>query len=259
MVELLKTLPETPFWILAGVAVIYVIRNLFEGGLKSHFANFEKRVASSFSIKEGLRGQEQQELVEFRVSVEKWEYFLQIGIGDLIMKSGSQEFEPSDFHSRDVKLFGNVRIAAVKASIYLRDPQLEVELLRTVSTIRGMYYPLLQTAIHDVLELQGQLLPFQTRMQLFEASGMKDTSVALNADEAQIAVGIRNKMSGALRTYVEGLVAQYQPIGEQLYELKDKINVHIYRPLTNHKIDETVDRNSWAHHLTAKMRNWFHY
>ncbi|WP_309735673.1 hypothetical protein [Chamaesiphon sp. OTE_75_metabat_556] len=250
MIEILKGLQSTPLWIVIGAVAIYLFRNYFENRLKSYFANSENRfksylanaeklVASSLSIKQDLRSQEQKELVEFRICVEKWEYFLQVGISDLIIKSGSDDFKPADFHSLDIELFGNVRIAAVKASILLRDPQLEIELLRTISTIRSMYYPLLESTVRDVLELQGQLLPFLIRMNLFDASGSKDLSVALNPDEAEIVVSIRKKMSDVLNSYIENLVAGYKPIAEQLYELKDKINVHIYRPLTSHNIHES--------------------
>lgn len=238
MIETLKELQALPLWIIIGAVAIYFFRNYFENRLKSYFSSTEKLVENSLSIKKDLRSQEQKELVEFRICVEKWEYFLQVGISDLIMKSGSDDFKPADFHNHDIELFGNVRIAAVKASIFLQDPQLEIELLRTISTIRSMYYPLLESAVREVLELQEQLLPFLTRMQLFDASGSKDLSVALTPDEAEMVVSIRKKMSVALNTYIENLVAGYKPIAEQLCELKEKINVHIYRPLTTHKIHE---------------------
>jgi hypothetical protein len=250
MIEILKGLQSTPLWIVIGAVAIYLFRNYFENRLKSYFtnsenrfksylANAEKLVASSLSIKQDLRSQEQKELVEFRICVEKWEYFLQVGISDLIMKSGSDEFKPADFHGRDVELFGNVRIAAVKASILLQNPQLEFELLKTISSIRSMYYPFLEAAVREVLELQGQILPFLTRMKLFDASGSKDLSVALNPDEAEIVVSIRKKMSDVLNNYIENLVSTYTPIAEQLYDLKAKINIHIYRPLTSYNISET--------------------
>jgi len=101
-----------------------------------------------------------------------------------------------------------------------------------------MYYPLLEATIREVLELQGQILPFLTRMQLFDASGLKDLSIALNPDEAEVVVSIRKKMSDVLNKYIENLVATYTPIAEQLYDLKAKINIHIYRPLTSHNISE---------------------
>jgi hypothetical protein len=253
MLELLKLIKDTPvsLVILALVMAItaYFARNFFEGWLKSrfatqesllknHYTNLENLVKSSLSIKEELRSKEQTELVEFRVSVEKWEYFLQTGISDLTMMSESNEFEPAGFHKRDTELFGGVRIAAVKASIYLREQELEVELLKTIGTIRDMYYPLLYSTIQRVLELQSQLLPYLTRIKQFEVGGFKDNAVALSPDEGRIVVELRHKMTNELRAYAEGLVAQYKPIAEQLWDLKHRINVHIYRPLTTHEIDK---------------------
>jgi hypothetical protein len=249
MIEILKGLQNAPLWITIGAVAVYFFRNYFENRLKSYFANSESRlkghlsnveklVASSLSIKQDLRSQEQKELVEFRVCVERWEYFLQVGISDLIIKTGADNFKPADFHGRDVELYGNVRIAAVKASILLQDPQLEYELLRTISTIRSMYYPLLEATIREVLELQGQILHCLNRMQLFDASGSKDLSLALNPGEAEIVLNIRKKMSAALGSYTENLLANYTEIAEQLYNLKNQINSHIYRPLSSHNISE---------------------
>jgi len=239
MNELVTFFTQTSISVIVLVVVAYFVRRYIEGSFKSRFTNIESLVKSSLSIKESLRDREQTELVEFRVAVERWEYFLQTGVGDITMKSESADFEPAEFHKRDVELFGTVRVAAVKASIYLRDPQLEVELLKSITTIRHMYYPLLANTMQRVLELQGQLLPYLARMRQFEIGGLKDTAVALNAEEARIVIDLRHKMTSELNTYAESLVAQYKPIAEQLYELKQKINVHIYRPLTSHEINES--------------------
>jgi hypothetical protein len=237
VIDLIKALSSTPIWILALAAVAWVGRGWFEGALKSRFNVLESRIASSLEIKQGLRTHEQDELVDFRVAVEKWEYFLQTGIGDLTIEAESKDFEPADFHRRDQLLFGAVRVAAVKASIFLRDAALEVELLKTINAIRGLYYPRLEMTMRELLDLQGQMLPYLNRMRLFEASGQKDTAIALKAEEAQVLIGLRHRMTDVLQAYAEGLVADYRPIAEQLYDLKAKINVHIYRPLTSADID----------------------
>ena len=236
--ELAKAIWAAPFWLIALAAIVYVGRSAFDAALKSRLGAIEKRVDASLAIKQGLRGHEQDELVEFRVAVERWEYFLQSCVGDLTMRAETRQFEPADFHDRDSELFGAVRLTAVKASIFLRDPVLENELLQTIMTIRRLYYPRLDATMRELLDIQGQMIPYLTRLKLYEASGMKDLSVALNADEAAVLIGMRHQMTAAIGRYAEGLVAEYRPIAEQLWELKDKINVHIYRPLTTHAIDE---------------------
>jgi hypothetical protein len=75
---------------------------------------------------------------------------------------------------------------------------------------------------------------------LFEESGLKDLSVALSPTEAAKVLDLRTDMTAALAEYGTALVAHYKPIAEQLYDLKEKINVYVYRPLTTHKIDEAV-------------------
>lgn len=166
------------------------------------------------------------------MAIERWEYFLQTGIGDITMRSETAGFEPAEFHRRDVDLFGAVREAAVKASVLLQDKALEVELLKTITAIRNMYYPLLAGTMQKVLAIQEQMLPFLVRMRQFEMSGSMDLAVALKPDEARQVTELRHRMTEELRVYCDGLVAAYRPIAEQLYDLKERINTHIYRPVS---------------------------
>lgn len=232
MTELLKLFKDASPALVLLVVIAFFARMYLEGAIKGRFATLEQLMKSQIAIKEGLRDSEHRELIEFRIAVERWEYYLQTGIADIVMRSERADFEPADFHRRDVELFGAVREASVKASIYLRDQTLEAELLKTITAIRHMYYPLLSSTMQKVLATQEQMLPLLTRMKQFELSGLKDTSVALSPEEAQHLIGLRHAMSAELRTYAEGLVAQYRPIAEQLHELKQRINAHIYRPAT---------------------------
>ncbi|MBK8373672.1 MAG: hypothetical protein IPL18_01930 [Sphingomonadales bacterium] len=238
--ELISQISAAPFWMILGALLLYLARQLFEGRLKSEFTRMEKLVDSSLGVKTGLREREQDALIEFRLAVETWEYFLQSGIGDLSMKSELGTFEPADFHEADSKAYGAVRMAAVKASVLLRSRALEVELLQTIGAIRQLYYPLVQKAIFETVALQEKIAPYAMRMTPFEQSGMKDLSVALTADDAAKMSELRHAMTAALANYCSALVANYQPIAEQLYALKENINVHVYRPLDTHRIDEPV-------------------
>ena len=229
--DLAKLLTTTPLWILAIAAALYVARGWFDAAVKARFAGLEKRVEAGLELGKGLRGHETDELAGFRIAVEKWEYFLQTAIGDVTMGSEDPDFDVGGMAKRDHKRFGDVRLAAVKASIYLRDPALETELLRTIMMIRQLYYPMLQATLAQVLDLQGRMVPYLLRMRQYEASGMKDTAVALTADEAAVLIGLRHEMTAALQGYAQTLAAGYKPIAEQLYDLKAKINAHIYRPV----------------------------
>lgn len=231
-------LDSAAIWALAGGGAVIGLRGLFDATLKARLGVFEKKVEQSFGLKTGLRTQEQDALIDFRMAVETWEYFLQSGIGDLIMKSELGTFEPADFHEADSKAYGAVRMAAVKASVLLRSRALEVELLQTIGAIRQLYYPLVQKTVSETIALQEQIAPFATRMKLFEQSGMKDLSVALTAEDAARMSELRHAMTAALADFCAALVANYEPIAEQLYELKEKINTHVYRPLDTYRIDE---------------------
>jgi hypothetical protein len=236
--DLIAQLNAAPFWMILGAASLYLARQLLEGRLKSEFTRTEKLVESSLGLKKGLREKEQDALLAFREAVENWEYFLQSGIGDLTIKSELGNFEPADFHEADRKAYGAVRMAAVKASVLLRSRELEVELLQTIGAIRALYYPLVQTTVSQTLALQEQIAPYSQRMKLFEKSGMKDLLVALTPEDAAKMMELRRAMTAALADYCAALVANYKPIAEQLYELKEKINTHVYRPLDTHRIDE---------------------
>jgi hypothetical protein len=236
--ELITQISTAPLWMILGALLLYAARQFFEGRLKSEFARMEKLVDSSLGLKTGLRTQEQEALIEFRIAVETWEYFLQSGIGDLSMKSELGTFEPADFHEADSKAYGAVRMAAVKASVLLRSRTLEVELLQTIGAIRQLYYPLVQKTVSETVALQEQIAPYAIRIRLFDQSGMKDPSVAMSAEDAARMSELRHAMTAVLADYCAALVANYRPIAEQLYELKEKINAHVYRPLDTHRIDE---------------------
>jgi hypothetical protein len=240
MLDLAKNLSQAPFWMIGGALVLYLAQHLFEGRLKSGFARIEQLEETSLSLKSDLRSREQDALIEFRLAVEAWEYFLQHGITDMSMEMDLGTFEPSDFYKLDVATFGDVRKAVVKASVLLRSRDLEGELLQTITAVRGLYYPLVQTAMSQIITIQGDLAPYLTRMKLFEASALTDLSVALTPAEATKVADLRTDMTATLAQYCIALVDTYKPIAEQLYALKEKINVHVYRALDSHKIDQPV-------------------
>lgn len=231
-----RLLTSTPIWILAIAALIYLGRTWFDAAVKTRFAGLEKRIDASLEIGKGLRGHEQNELIGFRVAVEEWEYFLQTVVGDVTMSTEKPDFDAGAVTRADQRFFGAVRMASVKASIFLRDPGLEGELLKTIAMIRNLYYPMMQAAMSKILDLQGQMLPYLIRVRQYEASGFRDLTAALDAAEAQVFIGLRHAMTAALRNYAEQLVANYDPIAGQLLDLKARINVHIYRPVAEQRI-----------------------
>ena len=238
--SVMDEISKASFWASLGALLLYLAGKIFEGRLTSSFARKDKLVDSSLGVKTGLRSLEQTALVDFRLAVEEWEYFLQSGIGELTMRSEIGNFEPADFHDRDVAAFGKVRLTAVKATVLLRNRQLETEVLETISRIRQIYYPLIQATVSKAIALQADIAPFALRMKQFEDSGLTNLSVALKPAEAAKMIKLRHALSAVLANYCADLVNNYKPIAEQLYDLKEKINVHVYRDLVTHQINEAV-------------------
>src|SRR5215470_15616627 len=65
-------------------------------------------------------------------------------------------------YERDKRLFFAVRLAVVKTSTYLRNPQLEQDLTRAIISIRNVYDPLVSRATYTLIDIQAQLRPIET-------------------------------------------------------------------------------------------------
>lgn len=237
MLELVKASTTAPLWMIAGAFLLYLVQKVFEAQLERRAKRLEQIDDNSLKIKTGLRSGEQDALVDFRQKIEQWEYFLQTGIGDIALKSNLGDFDPARFYDADTQFYGAVRLAAVRASVLLRDGALELELLETIGAIRKLYYPLIAQASLDAIEVKRQLDPFLLRIRQFEDSGLKNMAVALSKEESEQVVGLRQQLSAVLAEYCHGLVTSYQPIAEHLMALKERINVYIYRPLVTAAVD----------------------
>jgi hypothetical protein len=238
--DLINQISTAPLWVIAGALLLYLSRQLFEGRLKSEFTRMEKLFDSSLGLKTGLRSQEQEALLDFRLAVEKWEYSLQNCIDDVMTQVSLGAFDPDKFYKADQANFGKARAAAVKASVLLRNRQLEEELLDTISVARNLYYPLITKAINETIPINQQLAPITLKLTQFEASEFRDLSLAPTEADRDRQKELLEQMTAVMAEFCKALVVNYPPIAEQLYDLKDKINTHIYRPLQTHRVDEVV-------------------
>jgi hypothetical protein len=238
--DLITKLNTAPLWMILGALLLYLARQLFEGRLKSEFSRMEKLFDSSLGVKTGLRSEEKDALVEFRMKIEEWEYFLFNAVNDLMTQATLGAFDPGKFYKKDTKTFGAVRAAAVKASVLLRSRDLEKELLETIVTARGFYYPLIMKAINETIVINQHLMPYVMKNKHWEKGDFKDASLAPSQEDAARMNELQCQLTASLAEFSRELIANYVPIAEQLDELKDKINAHIYRALDTHKIDEAV-------------------
>jgi len=142
--------------------------------------------ATSLELKKDMRDEERGELVTFRVAVEKWENFLQTVVFDFSM-APPDKADVVKFYEEDKNLFVEVKIAVVKVGIYLRNPDLEQQLMSTVMKVRQIYYPLISMTLPKLIDLQAELAPIEIKRRHFADSGMQDmTSRRRSRNETKV-------------------------------------------------------------------------
>jgi len=192
---------------------------------------------TSLDIKKDMRSGEREELVEFRVAVEKWEDFLQGCLTDLTMQTPT-ETQVADLFKKDSDLFLEVKVRMVKACVYLQDEKLEIHLRGTVINIRKLYYPIILNSLPKLIDAQSQLAPIQFKLKKFQESGGKDMAFAPTQKDLEDSMRLQREMTAQIKEFAEALLAQYKPIAEQLDDLKTSINKYLYRPIQHTEINK---------------------
>ena len=134
MKDILEIIKETSPILIIIVVLAYFLRVFIEKRLEGLASRVDDIAKTSLDLKKDLRWEEGGELVAFRVAVEKWEYFLQTLLFDFSMVPPSKA-KIAPLYEEDKKLFLDVRIAVVKASTYLRNQDLELQLMAAVEKI----------------------------------------------------------------------------------------------------------------------------
>lgn len=238
MKDLLEFLIEdvSPVLLVAVVAV-YFLKVFLERRLEGIVGRVEEIAKTSLDVKKELRSAERNELVAFRVAVEKWENFLQTLLFDFTVRPPSKaQIEP--LSQKDNELFLDVKIAVVRVGIYLRDQQLEQQLMGAVMDLRKMYYPVINEPLPRLIDLQSRLLPIELKMAAFERSGLTDMSVAPTDKDREENAALQAQLTEEIRRFSESLLKEYPKIAEQLLALKEAINQYIYRPIREAAIDK---------------------
>jgi len=192
---------------------------------------------TSLDIKKGLRQEEREELVALRVAVEQWQYFLETAVFDFSMLDPVRA-DVRTLYERDKRLFFAVRVAVVKTSTYLRNPQLEQDLMRAIISIRNVYYPLVTRAASNLIDIQTQLRIIDSKLKAFAEGGMKDPAFAPTEADRQENLRLQTMMTDEVRSFRDEFLSQYRSIAEQMVGLKDAINAYIYRRITDTDIDK---------------------
>ena len=231
MEELLKLIKTSSPVILVVVVVAYFLKFSIEQKIQGVESRVTAIASTSLDIKKDLRSQERDELIAFRVALEKWQDFLLNGLGQAVSQDPAH-LQADALTQKDHELFLDVKIELVKCSIYLRDPKLEVRLGATILDIRNLYLPLIYSVMPRLTDCQTQLMPIQLKLNKFIESGYRDASFAPTVQERDTYNRLQTEENALLKEFSDKLVSQYRPIAEKLDDLKSSINQYIYRPIT---------------------------
>lgn len=223
-----------------GAALVAIIGYLIKSYVDKAFDRINKTAeqlrTTSLAMKGELRREERSELVTFRVAVEKWQNFLETSVFDFAMAAPAKA-DVAELYKSDKELFLDVKVAVVKASTYLRDEVLEVELMAAVDRIRKTYYPIINEHMPKLIDLQTSLIPIQTKLSKFAEGDMKDMSFAPTQQDLDDSRALQAQLTEELRAFAETVTTRYEEVAEQLADLKQSINRYIYRPVTEARVD----------------------
>ena len=189
---------------------------------------------TSLEVKRELRGEEREELVALRVAVDKWEYFLQTGIIEYAMTDPAKA-DVRTLIEKDTTLVSDVRLAIVRTSMYLRNKDLENNLMSAVVSMRKAYYPLINAVMLPLIDLQTKLLLIDNKVQ----AGIKGTGPAPTEKDREDRLKLEEMMTDEAGKFAQAFVSEYQSsIARQMVDLKDEINLYVYRPIKETDIDK---------------------
>jgi hypothetical protein len=210
------------------VIMAYFVKTAVEKKIDGVESRITELARTSLDIKKELRSEERSDIVAFRVALTKWEDCLLGGLTEFAGQVPSQATANS-FYEEEKKIFLEVKIEAVKASIYLRDEQLEQRLMGSISKIRNLYDPLINRILPQLIDLQVQLIPLEVKMNRYRESGMTNLALAPTQEDLENNRRIQTAMTAHLKDFSDSLLAQYKPIAEELSGMKKDINRYIYR------------------------------
>ena len=228
-----------PLWFLiavgGGYLAVYILKQSMEKKMEALIGRIEEIKKTSLEIKKDIRTEERTDLVEYRVAVEKWEDYLLRLLFDFTFQDPSQA-QVKTLYEKEQKLFLEVRVAVVKACIYLRDEEMEKQLRETVLKIRKLYFPIIYQALPQLIDLQSQLLLLDAKLKKFRKTG--DPSSAPMEEDRQLSARVQAAMTVEMKKFSEALMAQYRPIAEQLDILKTALRDYIYRPIQHAELNK---------------------
>ena len=252
MKDILEIMKSASVSLIVLVVLAYFLKTYLEKRIEGLAGREEKRLErlesslaakvadigkTSLDLKKSLRNEERAELLAFRVAVEKWEYSLQTLLFNFTMLSAS-EAQIAPFYQDHKQLFLDVKLAVVRVSTYLRNKDLEIQLMSAISKIRNTYYPMIYAALPRLIDLQAKLIPLELKLKKFAEGGMQDMAFAPTQAERDENLKTQTLMTEEMAKFSADLMKEYRGIAEQLVELKEAVNQYIYRPVHEIEVDK---------------------
>lgn len=237
MEEIINLLKKSSPIVIILVVIAYFFKFSVEKKIENAMSRVEEIAKTSLTVKQQIREEERTQLVELRVAIEKWSDFLLTGLIDYTMSVPS-EMNTAPLHDEDKKLFLDVKIAVVKTSVYLRDKNLENQLMSMIIKIKKSYDPLINESLPPIIDIQAKLMPIDYKMKKFRESGFQDMKYALTQAESDENKKLQDMLTEQTKIFADKYVKLYPQIAVQMESLKEVINDYIYRPIREVAVDK---------------------
>lgn len=240
MDKIFELLKQSPLVILI-VALGYFGKVYVESEINSVNARVTEISKSSLSIKEDLRGEERQALIEFRIALERWEHFLFSSLTNFSTRKITNE-SINEFYGKESQLQLAVKEGIAKIGIIAQDEDIYTSTYTIIINISNTYNPLINKHLPVLIDLQAELEPIEYRMMMFEQSMKGGAEFEYTLEQAKLDQqqnqAIQAQLTEVIQQYSNELLEIYPKLVEQLTDLKISMNAQVYRPITSDRIDE---------------------
>jgi hypothetical protein len=237
MDELLKIIGVSSPFLALIVIVGYFIKRIIEKRIDFLSNRVEEIGKTSLLIKKDLRTEERKELIDFRMALEEWQYFLQTSLFDYSIISSSN-ISVEKLYRSDKKYFLNVKISSVKVSSYLRNEKLETDLNDLILKIRKLYYPIINESMPSLIDIKTRLAFFENKLTKFQESGMQDMNYAPTEMDRKENNELQEMLTKEVENFSHIIIENYRQIAVLLDEIRAEVNNYLYRPIKRTEIDQ---------------------
>jgi len=239
MEKILELIKQSPAVIII-VAIGYFGKLYIENEINAIHTKINEIGKTSLNIKQDLRDEERQALIDFRIAVEHWENFL---LSSLANFSNSQISVDSinEYYNQENTLQLDVKVAIAKLGVIAQNEDIYQNTLNILINISRIHNPFINKYLPMLIDMQAQYEPIKYRMKKYEESlsGKADFKYSLEQAKADKALSqsINVQKTQLIQQYSDELLGVYPKLVEQLVELKVSMNQQAYRPILSDRID----------------------